>query len=550
VNAAVRQAASFVRHVAATIERAARVVYVVPAINQRDWHPHPTWASPLLSAAEARRRRALLAEGERRLADGDPVAAADRAAAVIALEENTSPYGHHLLGRSALQQGDAARAAACFDAAATNTIALPVSAPPVCYSAIARALADTAASVCHGVIDLPSIFEAAGSVPTGRELFLDHVHLTATGTVLAVSELARACVPLLAPGVAVPHSEAVRQIWWSVQTDVCDYPSALVQSHFLAAVFNSRYGQPDDLVSHHLRVAAGSAPTGPELIAAYARRSLCTPTDALDTKDVLPLIVALPKLTPHLLRHPETPQSQDITFCRLALDVVSWVAPSHPAAGLDAVMSRYSELKSGTDLLPLVIGRNVRARVGYRPDIAPYSAGEHDTHVWLPFDGRQACKIRIELKATAGPQESGAMSLQLDGSTLYEWRPPSHWHVVRLVVPRVALQTGSLHTLTIRWPEPAYCSAEGRRQAVSALQAYYYDGPARMDEGAYYYTTTLDHLAYWEYGKIASAVAEWADGPEPQNALVWVEAEAGTANESSARHLTPGISSRRAFVGS
>ena len=142
------------------------------------------------------------------------------------------------------------------------------------------------------------------------------------------------------------------------------------------------------------------------------------------------------------------------------------------------------------------------------------------------------------------------MSLQLDGSTLHEWRPPSHWHVVRLVVPRVALKAGSLHTLTIRWPEPAYCSAEGRRQAVSALQAYYDDGPARMDEGAYYYTTTLDHLAYWEYGKIASAVAEWAHGPEPQDALVWVDAEAGTANESSARHATPGVSSRPSFAES
>jgi hypothetical protein len=448
----------------AALARAAGVplLWVVPEVNLPDIDvPHPVY---WLAGDGVRSWYRGLEHTRRRLAQGDPAAAARGAERLLALDGGACAESHGLLARAYHDLGRTEDAFAAWRAQADAT------SWDLCFrrasgvnTTVLGALRDGCRRHAIPYVDLPQVFaEAAAPAAPGRCLFLDHCHLTVDGMILAMAALAPAVRRALEPAGAT--SLTWRDLLPKAHVEVP--ATVLGLARFQAALYNANlnyrhWPRIDELLAAALAASpllrdaardyllARGAPCGARLAAA-CRRNQGSPV-ALDSHvwergdlggGILERLLAL------LERH-RPAAARDI--------VATWIAHDPlPGDGRELAAPRHRPLHGmewddDEAQVPLL----VRA-------LAPASTFRFIADA--RGDLELACTAR--LPTTAGVPRGGAVTVSVNGRRLGSFRLAPTWRCYTTTVDRHLLARG-LNTVRLAWPMP---SAAGDAALAAAAE--------------------------------------------------------------------------------
>jgi hypothetical protein len=229
------------------------VIVVVPESNLLDWREDSAWLAPVLNDDRNGRWRDLAYEAQAAFDGGQIAEAARLAAALIDLDEGTSPVGPSILARCHLHGGRTGKARELFEMARDTSRALPLRLPPGCARTIQDGLRASARKHGFHLIDLPELIRERldGQLPD-RRMFLDYCHLTSDGIRLLVQSTAQAALQIMGFGDTFDPREAIGAL------DVS--PEIEADAHFMAAIHCARWRQSGDLVRFHCDEAARLCP--------------------------------------------------------------------------------------------------------------------------------------------------------------------------------------------------------------------------------------------------------------------------------------------------
>ncbi|MEU8971075.1 hypothetical protein AB0D11_17610 [Streptomyces monashensis] len=242
----VERSGRFLDLLAATAgECGAAVTLVVPEFNVADWEDERSLVRAALPGDDGARWQELRARTLDALAAGRHTEALGLARELTVLDGGTSPVSGRLLARAAAACGDEASREQALVAAKDAVVGLFTIHSPRILAVVQAEMRRKARDHGFHLVDLPRLFRGAadGALP-GRRFHLDYCHLSFEGLALAAAAAAAAtAVPL---GSAAPApAELVRSA--SEPT-----PAQAAAAHLLAAVHNAHYGQPAELLRHHL----------------------------------------------------------------------------------------------------------------------------------------------------------------------------------------------------------------------------------------------------------------------------------------------------------
>ncbi len=152
-------------------DHGARVVFVKPLSNLKDFSPFKSEHRPDLSAADTAAFDRLLTEGRSRLAAGDPAGAIAELDRALELDPDYAEV-HYWLGRARLEAGEQDAARNALVRAKDLDVA-----PLRALERITELVVETANREQVQLVDLPAILAAGGVTIPGNEVLLDHVHL-------------------------------------------------------------------------------------------------------------------------------------------------------------------------------------------------------------------------------------------------------------------------------------------------------------------------------------------------------------------------------------
>ncbi len=217
------------------------VVVLVPEWNLLDWRSEPDLAAPWL-AGDGNRCWWRSAARLERSPPGSP-RARELARAMVKLDGASTGDPLRVLASEDVRRGRAllerARDARLWELADQ---------PPRCPAIVQNALRGLAGGSVR-VIDLPALFarESGGGLP-GRRFFLDYCHLSLEGLCIATRATAKALRGGRSrSGPRVPED--------ALPSQACE-----AMAHFAAAVHNAHWGQPPEIVGHHLDRALALSP--------------------------------------------------------------------------------------------------------------------------------------------------------------------------------------------------------------------------------------------------------------------------------------------------
>lgn len=246
-----RLANAFVDEVCALAqERRIPVVFVIPEYNLADWRSQHHEA-PLIEAhthwceLQAEIREALKGEDYERVRT--------LASEIVALDGGTSPFGQEMLAKAAVARGDTAAAHAHLVRARDADSWMPAPTTPRCFAIVQDALRERGRARGAKVVDLPRIFAewSNGEVP-GRRFFHDYCHLTLEGIQVSMAAAATELASALSA-----DTRSWREL---ARSEVKLDARARAAASLLGAVHNSSWGQPAELVRHHLAQAVSLHP--------------------------------------------------------------------------------------------------------------------------------------------------------------------------------------------------------------------------------------------------------------------------------------------------
>ena len=161
------------RMVAIARDHGARVIFIDPVSNLKDFSPFKSEPSAGLSATQVTRLEALVEDARSRLAAGDASAALDAAVDALAIDPEYAD-AHFFAGRARLAMGERDAARQAFVRAKDSDVA-----PLRALERVSELIAEIAEREDVPRVDLPAIlaetFPEHGAIP-GNELLLDHVH--------------------------------------------------------------------------------------------------------------------------------------------------------------------------------------------------------------------------------------------------------------------------------------------------------------------------------------------------------------------------------------
>lgn len=215
------------------------VVLVVPEFNVRDWVDEPSLDCPALPGDRLARWLELRREAERAFDDHDLPRARPLVTRMTALDGGSSPVSQRLLARCSARPEEALDALRAAKDAVVSPFAIH---SPRVLTSLQNLMRVKGPRLGFHVVDQATLFREAGDPVPGRRFFLDYCHLTFEG--LGIT--AHAAAGVLRGVMALPATPAADAA--PAEPDA----GRVALAHFLAAVHNAHYGQPEEVLRHHL----------------------------------------------------------------------------------------------------------------------------------------------------------------------------------------------------------------------------------------------------------------------------------------------------------
>lgn len=463
-----RQAAAAARTVdaVAALARAAGVplLWVVPEVDLPDVVvPHPVYWLP---GDGVRRWYRGLRAAASRLERGDSAGAARAAERLIALDGGACAASRTLLAAACQGRGsrEAARAAcrAAADAASWDRRFRR-------SSGVNSAVLDALRAGCRRqglpVVDLPEIFDrAAAPALPGRQLFLDHCHLTLEG--MSVAMAATAAAVLRALDVAAAPLPGGQDRAPAPPPEPA--PAVLGLARLQAGLYHANLGyRHGEWIDELLAAALAACPDLDGAVRDYllARGAPCSPALTAACRANLASAAAfdplvweradlggglMERLCALLARHGRDPEREIVP---------AWIAQNPiPAAGLELAAPRHAETY-GT-------GWNDAAR---RPPL--FRALAPTSTFRFLADGRRDLELDLtaRLPSPPGAARAGLVVLSVNGHRLAAFRMAGAWARRTHLAGRDLLRPG-INRVTLDWPLPIAAGDAALAEAARRLR--------------------------------------------------------------------------------
>lgn len=414
------------------------VVLVVPEFNLADWTDEPILDCPALPAGRMRRWLSARDEAERALRDGDLAGARALVAEMTALDGGSSPVSHRLAARCAASPDEELTALRAAKDAVVSPFAIH---SPRTLASVQEVMRRKAGEAGFHLVDQAALFQEGDAGAPGRRYFLDYCHLSFDGlrtTALAVADT-------LGTALALPERPGTGGVPVRAAAD------RLALAHFLAAVHNAHYGQPEDVLRHHLTRALDAD-------ASVADRF----EDYLDYQT---------RIAPNWMCSSYERSTQDPAFRRYMVVGDGRLNGKLADHGLREVMldvlesrgvaarRRYEDLlvaehSGSTDLLAdahLATTFNERREAGVGPRVAYLRANSPRTRSTLVVDEPAPLVLEVTWRLPSDvPVPS--VSVAVNGHPVGTAEVGTAWTTRKFTVPPEVLRRGR-NTVEIRWPE-------------------------------------------------------------------------------------------------
>lgn len=441
----------------------APVTLVVPEFNLADWADERSLVCPALPGDAGPRWLRLRARTADALRAGRDREALDLARELTGLDGGTSPVGARLLARAAAACGDEALREQALVTAKDAPVGLFTVHSPRILAVVQDEMRRKAREHGFHLVDLPRLFrDAAGGALPGRRFHLDYCHLSFEGLALAAAAAAAGTAAPLGGTAADPAALA--------RTASGPAPAQAAAAHLLAAVHNAHYGQPAELLRHHLERALELDPgvtarvedyldyqtrTAPHWMCASYERSAVLPQFARY------LVAGDTRLTGKLADH---------TLRETMVDVLA-------AAGSD-VRERYEKLliaEQADDTVDLLADQAQAATFGERLGAAIGSGAAHllardlTSEFHLVVDDPADTVLTLTWRLPRPRTGEATATLTVNGKPCAEQRLGTAWTKSTLTVPAGLLRRGR-NVLGIAWPLPEPGGDEQIAAGAAALE--------------------------------------------------------------------------------
>ncbi|WP_327111076.1 hypothetical protein OG206_00745 [Streptomyces sp. NBC_01341] len=412
------------------------VVLVVPEFNLGDWKDEPLLDCPALPAGRMRRHLRAQEEAERAQRDGDLGTARTLSAEMTALDGGSSPVPHRLAAQCAASPDEALTALRAAKDAVVSPFTIH---SPRTLASVQEVMRRKAGESGFHLVDQAALFPGGEDGIPGRQYFLDYCHLTFDGlraTALAVADALGAALQLPERSACVPATPAADR---------------LALAHFLAAVHNAHYGQPEDVLRHHLTKALDADPSVADRFEDYldyqtrkAPNWMCSSYErsAQDPAFRRYMVVGDGRLNGKLADH---------TLREAMLDLLE-------GKGVTA-RKRYEDLlvaeHAGTiDLLAdanLATTFNERRQAGVGLRVAYLRASSPRTRSTLVVDGPAPHLVEVTWRLPVGHPD-GTATVEVNGHQVGTAQAGPSWTTREFTVTPDVLRRGR-NTVEIRWPD-------------------------------------------------------------------------------------------------
>lgn len=443
------------------------VILIVPEFNLGDWADEPALDCPVLPAGRILQWNQLRADAERSLAFGELKRASARAAEMIGLDGGCSPVSHRLAAACAATPAEATVA---LRAARDSVVSPGAFHSPRTLTSVQEVMRRKGRELGFQVIDQGTRFREREETSPGRRFFLDYCHLTFEG----LASTARAVLDELSD---IPElgTEPDRD-----RIPPRPAPDRLALAHFLAAVHNAHYGQPAELLRHHLTLALD--------------------TDASIAKHIENYLDYQARLAPnwictsyeHSAREPAFRRYMVVGDGRLNGKLADHTLRDIMVEELERrgvrVRARYEDLLvaehgNRVDLMAdasLAATFNERRQATVGQPTAYYRASSRRTQAFLIVDEPAPLAISLTWRLPAAASRSSQVTLAVNGHPVGSAAAGPSWATERFIVDPALLNRGR-NTVELLWPE----GGDGNDSITTTADAYIERGQMVLSHPVY-----------------------------------------------------------------
>ncbi|WP_262062089.1 hypothetical protein [Streptomyces sp. STR69] len=441
----------------------APVTLVVPEFNLADWEDERSLVCPALPGDAGARWLRLRARTLDALEAGRHEEALGLAHELTRLDGGTSPVSGRLLARAAAANGDETTREQALVTAKDAAVGLFTLHSPRILAVVQAEMRRKAQEHGFHLVDLPRLFRAAddGALP-GRRFHLDYCHLSFGGLALAAAAAASATATAL--GSPAPAAADL------VRAASGPTPAQAAAAHLLAAVHNAHYGQPAELLRHHLDRALeldpGIAPRIEDYLDYQTRTAPHWMCASYERSAVLPqfaryLVAGDTRLTGKLADH------------TLREGMVEALA----AAGVD-VRESYEKLliaEQAGDTVDLLADQAQATTFGERLGASTGSGAAYllardlTSEFHLVVDDPADTVLTLAWRLPRPRTAEAAVTLTVNGKPCFEQPLGDTWTKHSLTVPAGLLRRGR-NVLSIAWPLPDTAGDEEIAAGAAALE--------------------------------------------------------------------------------
>ncbi|MEV4641948.1 hypothetical protein AB0J80_31840 [Actinoplanes sp. NPDC049548] len=430
------------------------VVLVVPEFNLAGWVEEESLACPALPGTQRPQWLALRRRAEAAIAVADRSATADLVARMIELDGGASPVSQRLLAEAA---PDEATRIAALEASRDAVVSPFTLHSPRTLTSVQQAMRTLGAELGFHVVDQTELFRTDGTAP-GPRFFLDYCHLTFEGLRLTAAAVADALAGVLALPASGGDPAAEPE------------PHTIALAHFLAAIHNAHYGQPADVLRHHVRAALDADSSVAERVKDYldyqtrlAPNWMCASYERSAQVPAFRRYMVVGdgrlngKLADHLLRD-------------IMLEELSRVGHDVRDSYEQLLIAEHA---GSTDLLAdayLAATFAERAEAGVGPRTAYLRAGSERTSSTFVLAEPVAVLVRVTWRLPASvPSSSAEVTVTVNGQQVRTAELGAVWRTDDIVVDAGLMRRG-LNTIAIHWPVDAEDAGVPAAAAAARLE--------------------------------------------------------------------------------
>jgi hypothetical protein len=237
------------------------VVVVVPEFNLLAWQETDTAGLPWLAPESVGNWMAARTAAREALSSAEMGRLRAAGSTLTTIDGGTGWYGHWCLAEAARREGKAAEARTHFEEARDSRIGMFIPHTPRCPNSVQQTLRAKAREHGFALVDLPAILgESAESGLPDSQFFLDYCHLSAEGVEVSMRAVAERILPR--------RNGSLRGSLTSHLPAPPLDPRTRANSHILAAIHNSHYGQCGSIMEEHVARAIDADPGVVEVIEA------------------------------------------------------------------------------------------------------------------------------------------------------------------------------------------------------------------------------------------------------------------------------------------